>query len=241
LPNLYATMSVNEVKRPIQLKLDLHVHSMYSDDAIGTPKEIMKSIQQKGLDGFALTDHNTVNGALKAAKDLTTNDFLIIPGIEISTKDGHLLGLDVDTAIPRGLPVHETVDLIYENGGIPIVPHLYRNMSGIKKEKLMPIHNHLDAIEVYNGCSQPKTNNRTGKVAKQLNLGGTGGSDSHMPQYAGYAYTTIDTVELSIDTVLSEIKKGNTWGTGKTLPLSYRQERMIRSVKQFFQRGLKRI
>lgn len=223
------------------IKLDLHVHSMYSDDAIGSPKEIMKSIQQKGLQGFALTDHNTVNGALNAAKKLSSENFIIIPGIEISTKDGHLLGLNVKTTIPKKLPIKETVEHIYEAGGIPIVPHLYRNMSGIKKEKLLLIKQKIDAIEVYNGCSQPKTNIKTAQVAKKLKMGGTGGSDSHMPQYAGYAYTQIDTTDLTIDSIITEIEKKNTWGTGKTLPLSYRQERMIRSIKQFFQRGLKRI
>jgi len=223
------------------LKLDLHVHSMFSDDAIGSPKEIMKSIKQKGLQGFALTDHNTVEGAVNAARKLSTKQFIIIPGIEISTKEGHLLGLNVNTLIPKGLSVLETVDYIYEAGGIPIVPHLYRNMSGIKKEKLLTIHHKIDAIEVYNGCSQPKTNVKTAKVAKKLSLGGTGGSDSHMPQYAGYAYTNIDSTDLCIDSILCEIEKRKTWGTGNTLPFSYRQERMIRSIKQFFQRGLKRI
>ena len=114
-------------------------------------------------------------------------------------------------------------------------------MSGIKKEKLIEIKHKLNAIEVYNGCSQPKTNIKTGKIAKDFDLGGTGGSDSHMPQYAGYAYTTIDTTDLSIDNIISEIEHHNSWGIGETIPLSYRQERMIRSIKQFFQRGLKRI
>lgn len=172
---------------------------------------------------------------------MSTNDFLVIPGIEISTEHGHLIGLNLKTVVPRGLSVKETVERISEAGGTPIVPHLYRNMSGIKKENLLKIKNNIDAIEVYNGCSQPKTNIKTARVATDLKLGGTGGSDSHMPQYAGYAYTLIDTTDLNIDNIINEIEKHNSWGTGKTLPLSYRQERMIRSVKQFFQRGLKRI
>lgn len=223
------------------IKLDLHVHSMYSDDALGTPQQIMKSVKKKGLQGFALTDHNTIDGAVKASKELSTNDFLVIPGIEISTKHGHLIGLNLKTVVPRGLSVKETVERISEAGGTPIVPHLYRNMSGIKKENLLKIKNNIDAIEVYNGCSQPKTNIKTARVATNLKLGGTGGSDSHMPQYAGYAYTLIDTTDVNIDNIINEIEKHKSWGTGKTLPLSYRQERMIRSVKQFFQRGLKRI
>jgi predicted metal-dependent phosphoesterase TrpH len=223
------------------IKLDLHVHSMYSDDGIGNPKEIMRSLQQKKLQGFALTDHNTIDGAIKAANNLSTKEFIIIPGIEISTKDGHLIGLNVNSLVPKGLPLDETVEKIYEAGGIPIVPHLYRKMSGIKKEKLMTIKKHIDAIEVYNSCSQPKTNIKTSRVARSLKLGGTGGSDSHMPCYAGYAYTLIDSTDLTKDAIIEEIKNRNTWGSGSPLPLAYRQERMIRSIHQFFQRGLKRI
>ncbi len=222
------------------LKLDLHIHSQYSEDAIGSVKEIKKSIQNKGLQGMAITDHNNVKGGL-AAKKIATKEFVVIPGIEISTKEGHLLALNVTKDIQKGLSVEETVDQVYDYGGIPIVPHLFRNMSGIKEEKLKPMVKKLKAIEVYNGCSQPKTNMLTGKVAQKYHLGGTGGSDAHVPQYAGYAFTTVNTSDLSVDSIIQEIERKNTWGEGKTLPFSYRRDRMVKSIKQFFQRGLKRI
>ena len=94
---------------------------------------------------------------------------------------------------------------------------------------------------MFNGCSLPNTNLKTAMVAKRFNLGGTGGSDSHVPYFAGYAYTTIDTTDVSIDTILSEIERKKTWGEGTTMPLRYRQDRMILSIKQFFNRGFKRI
>ena len=222
------------------LKLDLHIHSQYSEDGIGTPKEIIKNLQKKGLNGMALTDHNAVEGAVKALK-IAPKDFIVITGIEISTKDGHIIGLDVKENIPRGLSAEETIDKIIDLGGTPIVPHLYRNMSGVKKEKLKTFYKKLSAIEVFNACSLPKTNLKTAKTAKQYNLGGTGGSDSHDPAYAGYAYTTVDTTNFSIDSVISAINKKKTWGEGTTMPLDYRQNRMIKSVNQFFTRGFKRI
>ena len=222
------------------IKLDLHIHSQYSEDACGTPKEIMKLVKKKGLQGMAITDHNTVKSREKVLA-LNTKDFIAIPGIEISTKDGHLLGLNVSTVIPSKLSVQETVELIYDDGGIPIVPHLFRNMSGIKPEKLSLIQNRITAIEVFNGCSQLKTNLKTGQLAEQLNLGGTGGSDAHDPRYAGLAYTTVDATDTSIDGVLEAIEQRQTWGEGTTLPFSYRRDRMILSIKQFFHRGFKRI
>ncbi len=222
------------------IKLDLHIHSQYSEDAIGSPKDIIKSLKKKGLQGMAITDHNTVEGGLKAVK-IAPKDFIVIPGIEISTADGHMLALNVEKNIARNLSIQETVEKILDQGGTPIVPHLFRNMSGIKKEKLKTIHQKINTIEVFNACSMPKTNLKIAKIAKEFNLGGTGGSDSHDPAYAGYAYTVVDTTDMNADTILSEINKKKTWGEGITMPLEYRRDRMLKSIKQFFQRGFKRI
>jgi len=222
------------------LKLDLHIHSQYSEDATGSPKDIIKILQKKGLQGMAITDHNTVEGGLKALK-VKPKEFIVIPGVEISTKDGHMLALNVTENIKRHLSVEETVEKIIDAGGLPVVPHLFRNMSGIKKEKLRNIQTKISAIEVFNSCSLPQTNLKTAKIAKEYGLGGTGGSDAHDPIYAGYAYTTVDTTDMNIDSILSEINKKKTWGEGITMPLEYRQDRMMKSIKQFFQRGFRRI
>lgn len=222
------------------LKLDLHIHSKYSDDGKGSPEEIIKVVKKKGLNGLAITDHNTVKGGLEGLKH-SSEDFLVIPGVEISTSDGHILALNVKENIPKGLTASETVDKILDLNGIPIVPHLFRNMSGIKENKLKLLKEKINAIEIFNSCSLPQSNLKTAKVAKKYNLGGTGGSDSHIPKYAGEAYTLVDTTDLSLDSIISFIEKRKTWAEGNTLPLSYRQERMTRSIKQFFQRGFKRI
>ena len=222
------------------LKLDLHVHSQYSEDASGSPKEIMEFLKKKGLNGMAITDHNSIKGSLEALK-LKPKDFVITPGIEISTADGHLIALGIKENIPRDLSVEETVDKIIDAGGMAIVPHLFRKMSGIKKEKLETIYKKIPAMEVFNGCSLPETNIKTAKVAKEFDLGGTGGSDAHDPSYAGYGYTTIESTDIDIDSILSEIIKKNTWGDGTTIPLQVRRDRMLKAIKQFFQRGFKRI
>ena len=222
------------------IKLDLHLHSQYSEDATGSPKELMKRLQQNGLQGMAITDHNTVKGAIKASQ-LKVKDFIIIPGVEISTKDGHMIALNVTKDINKHLSIEETVDCIIDAGGITIVPHLFRNMSGIKKEKFTQIYPKISTIEVFNSCSLPQTNLKTMKIAQDYSLGGTGGSDAHDPCFAGYGYTTVDTTDMNIDTILSEILKKKTWGEGMTMPLSYRRDRMMLSIRQFFQRGLKRI
>ena len=222
------------------LKLDLHIHSKYSEDGIGSPGEIIKLLQDKGLDGMAITDHNNIKGGLKAVK-IAPKDFVVIPGIEISALEGHIIALNVKDNIPKKLSIEETIEKIIDAGGTPIIPHLFRSMSGIKKDNLQKIQKKISAIEVFNACSVPQSNLKTAKIAKKYKLGGTGGSDSHIPEYAGYGYTTVDTTDLKIDTIISEIEKKKTWGEGITLPLDYRRDRMIKSVRQFFQRGFKSI
>ena len=222
------------------LKLDLHLHSSFSNDATGSSEDLIKSLKKRGLQGMALTDHNTIKGCIPAQK-VAPKDFLVIPSTEISTADGHLLALNITENIKRGLSVEETVDRIIDAGGEPIVPHLFRLLSGIKKEKLTEIQTKVSAIEVFNGCSVPSTNLKSAKVARMFNLGGTGGSDSHDPLYAGYAYTVVNSTDLRIDTILSEIKKKKTWGEGLTIPLTYRRDRMVLSIRQYVQRGFKKI
>jgi predicted metal-dependent phosphoesterase TrpH len=222
------------------LKLDLHIHSQYSEDGSGNILEISKILKKKGLDGMAITDHNTIEGGISALR-VASKDFVVIPGIEISTKDGHIIALNVKENIPRNLTIEETVENIIDIGGLPIVPHLYRTLSGIKEKKLKKIKNKIPAIEVFNSCSVLKTNLKTMEIAKKYKLGGTGGSDSHIPSLVGEAYTLIDTNNLNIDSIISLIEKKKTWGEGNTLDLDYRRDRMVKSVKQFFERGFKRI
>ena len=87
----------------------------------------------------------------------------------------------------------------------------------------------------------PKTNLKTSIIANKLNLGGTGGSDSHDIDYVGYGYTKVDINNFNIDNIITEIEKKRTWGGGIPMPLDYRRNRMIKSIKQFFQRGFQRI
>jgi hypothetical protein len=222
------------------MKMDLHVHSKYSEDGKDSIKDIVKAIKKKNLQGVAITDHNEIKGALKAL-NYAEKGFVVIPGIEISTSDGHIIALGVKEIIPRALTVEETIEKIIDAGGIPIVPHLFRAMSGIKKDKLKLIYKKIPAIEVFNGYSMPRTNIRVAKVAKELNLGGTGGSDAHEISHIGYGYTKVENNDLNVDTILSEIQNKRTWGEGKTLPLEIRRDRMIKAIKQFFRRGFKRI
>ena len=77
------------------MKLDLHIHSKYSPDGRMEIEDIIKTAKARGLDGVAVTDHNSVKGGLSALEFCKGSDFLVIPGIEVSTTKGHVLGLGV--------------------------------------------------------------------------------------------------------------------------------------------------
>jgi len=84
----------------LYLKIDLHVHTCYSGDCATTLEEVVSQSKRKGLNGVAITDHNTVEGAPKLIQRKNA-DLMIIPGIEVSTTRGHILGINVTMPIPR--------------------------------------------------------------------------------------------------------------------------------------------
>ena len=109
------------------LKIDLHVHTCYSYDSLITPEELVFYAKKCGLDGVAIADHDRIDGALKIAKE---TDFPIIPGIEVSSLNGHVVGLNLQEPIPKKLSVSETVDKIHEKGGLAVACHPVAFMKG---------------------------------------------------------------------------------------------------------------
>ena len=98
------------------MKMDLHIHTAYSQDAHEKPHDIARYLKKKGFQGMAVTDHNTVKGALQLCQN-PPQDFLVIPGCEISTARGHVIALGITNPISRGLSPRDTIDKIHERGG----------------------------------------------------------------------------------------------------------------------------
>ena len=103
-------------------KADLHIHTTYSMDGTASVREVLESAIRAGLDVIAVTDHNEVCGALEAREACARFGVEIVPGVEVSTRDGHLVALFVDQNIPRNMSIVETLLLISEMGGIAIAP-----------------------------------------------------------------------------------------------------------------------
>ena len=208
------------------LKIDLHVHTCYSEDSLITLEELIKQLRRKGLDGAAITDHDTIEGAKKILKS-NIDDLLIIPGIEVSTKGGHILGINVMELIPSGLSVEETIERIHEAGGIAIAAHpqtLLKDGLGLN-HKILNLG--LDAIEVVNSSVFPflPLTYLAKKFAERYNIPQTAGSDSHMPETIGLAYTLINNDGDSVDDIIKAIRRGLTTPVGKGMPLTLRIKR----------------
>ena len=154
---------------------DLHVHSVYSDGA-NTPKEIIKYAQSIGLNGIAITDHNEVAGAREALK-VCPEGFKIIPGIEVSSLSGHILGLGIAEKIPIGLSAEETIARIHAAGGIAIAAHPFDRLRQGVGDSIYKLD--YDAVEVYNGHTIMMSRS-VDEIMNGLRLPVTGGSDAHM-------------------------------------------------------------
>ncbi|HEY5140293.1 MAG TPA: PHP domain-containing protein, partial [Methylococcales bacterium] len=174
------------------MRLDLHIHSEYSPDSRSSIEAILKQAQEAGLDGIAITDHNSVQSffvASKLAEDLGL-DLIIVPGAEISTSEGHLITLGTRNLLPSGLSAVDTIEHAHDNGGIAVAPHPYAFFrKGVRNLQAK----RLDAVETYNskhlfGFSNYLAN----RSARKLNLGVTGGSDSHKVETIGFGYTEVN-------------------------------------------------
>jgi predicted metal-dependent phosphoesterase TrpH len=195
-----------ELKLMLPLKLgraDFHLHSCYSD---GQPKveEILNYVEEHtNLDVVAITDHDTMAGAFEA-QELMKNEayrFELILGEEISSKEGHILGLFLNKEIPTGLPAHEVLKRIKAQEGLAIACHPFEKtgfhspemitMDGIGEENLIKEKSGFKGIEIVNATP---TLDQENKRAKRLNrrtlhLAETGGSDAHILEVIGKGYT----------------------------------------------------
>ncbi len=108
--------------------IDLHTHSFFSGDGISSPEDLIAAARAKGLNGIAITDHNTCDAVnylleqgLMRLDGLPVNDFLVLPGVEVTTADGHLLCIGAELPYLKGKPAREVCDIKYAQiRGLPM-------------------------------------------------------------------------------------------------------------------------
>ncbi len=203
------------------MKLDLHVHTNKSSDAHTRLEELVPNIRRVGLDGLAITDHDMLSTG-------TLEETLIIPGIEISSRDGHIIGLGISSPVPGGLSGDETILEIQKQGGVSIVAHPYDMLRSAIKPDILTVM--PDAIEVINSASilHSVTWKRARTFAEEKQLPQTAGSDSHIPETIGKAFTTIECESKTIASVLDAIRNGATTPDGQAYSLGDRLRKLAR-------------
>jgi hypothetical protein len=195
------------------MKLDLHIHSTFSRDGTATPEDIIAFAERSGLDGIAITDHNAIGGSLKAFDLSHRADFIVIRGVEISAKEGHVLAYGVAEIIPKGLPMTDTVEKIHSAGGIAVAAHPKRFPSGMGSEIVRTVK--FDAIEALNGGSSRRDNALAREIAREKGSPVTAGSDAHELESVGKSFTVVEAASTE-EEVLECIRAGRTQFGGRS-------------------------
>jgi hypothetical protein len=205
------------------LRLDLHNHTVFSTDGLLSPQELLRKAAVRGVCCLAITDHDTIQGALEAEAVAARDSSLprVIPGIELSTRAGEIIGLYIREEIPAGLPTDEAVDRIRILGGLVYLPHPFDwpRRGALDSRERERITECFDIIEVVNGRSLgPRCSRKARRLAQRLEKPGGAGSDAHRAAEVGRAYVLVDTLPTR-DTLVDLLAAGTV--TSKLSPKEY--------------------
>ena len=164
---------------------DLHVHTRFSRDSLSEPSKVIEVAKKKGLSGIAITDHNSMQGYMSARETARKLGIKIIPGEEVKTSSGEVLAYLISEEVRPYRSPEETIDEIREQGGIAAIAHPFRGRS-IRSENIIRL---ADFVEVANGRSSRKENEKALELAKRCGKKGIGGSDAHLLREIGQVVT----------------------------------------------------
>ena len=187
----------------MELRLDLHIHSRLSPDGCMSLSEIVDRARAAGLHGAAVCDHDL---ALTEAPEFP--DFLLIPGIEVSTERGHLLGLFVTSPVETR-DFCRAAEAIHGQGGLTVLAHPFeRSRDGSRLETAVPL---LDGAEVWNARAErkiPDANARAAEFVRAHGLRPFAGSDAHLPREIGNGVTVVEAEEKTLEAVRAALLAG---------------------------------
>ncbi len=179
------------------VRIDLHLHSHYSHDGKSSLQELIARAGECSLDRIALTDHNTVEGALELAKIAPR---LAIVGEEIKTSEGEVVGLFITRRVEPFLAPEEAMDQIHAMGGLTYVPHpLDRRRANYLPERIVALAPRIDIIETYNPWCDAMANSAAARLADELGKIPATGSDSHSAEELGRSWMEVDQFEGAQD------------------------------------------
>jgi predicted metal-dependent phosphoesterase TrpH len=181
-------------------KADMHLHTLYSDGTAAVEALLQHVERQTDLDLVAITDHERLDGALRAREIHAAGDFSfgLVVGEEITTRRGHVLALFIEERIPALRPLAETLERIHDQGGLAIAPHTMAPLTpSLGRRSLLDLHHdpdprhRLDGIELLNPSAAGRARHllRLQLNEAVLHLPAVGNSDAHVLDHVGSAWT----------------------------------------------------
>ncbi len=194
-------------------KLDLHVHSAISYDAVGSPDELLEAAKKAGLDGFAITEHHDYDKSELFLELAPRYGLAVFAGAEVGTRAGHLLLFSEDIGRWNRYKGYlndpqEVIDTVNAAGGAVVAAHPYRMAFGFGGAAIKALRG-LTAIEGCNGANTAEENRRAMELAEAMVLPCTGGSDAHHPRELGRCYTIFDQPVQTMPRLITALKAGN--------------------------------
>jgi len=175
---------------PNIVKAELHCHSSYSPDSINCLERLLQTAHDNGVQRLCITDHNTIQGAVKAHE---MDKELVVVSEEVQTTSGEIIAYFLEEEIPQGLSPQETIALMRAQGAFISLPHpcdaFRANWKAGELERILPL---VDAVEVFNArCFKTEFNEKAAQLAEQWKLPFTVGSDAHTYPEVGLATLTL--------------------------------------------------
>jgi len=181
-------------------------------DSVITPREAINVLALRGIDAVVVTDHNTTSSFELMRYFGLKRGILVIRGIEISTLDGHVIGIGVSEGIDdevrrkiSELTVEEAVDMIKDFGGEVYIPHPFDvQRKGIGRR----IFDIEGIVEVFNPMNIFRfENDLANAVATFLKRPKAVGSDAHTPEFLDVCVTKLSS-SLDEESIIYNLKKG---------------------------------
>jgi hypothetical protein len=193
------------------MKIDFHCHSYFSKDGICSPEDLLRIAKRKGLDGIAITDHNSTRSWNRAREEADRLGMILIKGEEIKIKKnnktvGELLAYFIKDEInPQGKSIEDIISEIKNQDGICIIAHPFNRKKPFKDlERYKAL---VDGIEIFNSRSQTRKENKQSEdFTTTNNLAFTAGSDSHTSFEIGNCYieSNANTIEELRSNILNK-------------------------------------
>lgn len=193
------------------LKADFHIHSRYSGDCSTTLEQVIDSCLKKNINCIALSDHNSVEGALKLKK---IAPFYVIVAEEILTRQGEIMGMFLTHHIPPGLSIQESIKRIKDQGGLFCAQHPFDKFrsDALQADVMNEVVNQIDLVEVFNARTPLlNTSKQARRFAEEHNLPACAGSDAHAAGEIGNAYVEMPEFNGKED-FLQALKQGTVYG-----------------------------